>query len=149
MSQAEIMMLSLEFDGWKNRFDAIIKYSQLASPLGYKFIVEGGVCSLDPPRLLQNVTRWYYGYSRDDFLTFLRTRRPEFFDFLMRLRDSKVMDGQTMNARQLVTSVIAFAAQLSRACCTARIAYPMSDDINQELLSYYHKLSDWISGIRY
>ena len=153
MSYSEIMIYAVQLDTWKQRFGAIIEYNKLDNPDGYKFLVKNNACYLDPPTLWQHISRWYYGYSNEQFLRFLEDHKPRFFKYLYQISDdaqnTQIFQGKTQPAREFVSNLVFFTTELARACSVARRAYPEFDQLNTMLLAYYHGIQEWITKIGY
>lgn len=149
MNYSEIMAYAVELDTWKQRLNAIIEYNNLSSPDGYKFTIANNVCYLDPPSFIQNITRWYYGYSKTQFYEFLDRHRLRFFDYLNNVKETTLFEGRTPHARKFISNLIFFLSELARACSVCRRVYPDYEILNSTLLMYYHGIRDWIASIGY
>lgn len=149
MSYADVMIYAVQLDTWKQRFGAIIDYNQLQSTVGYKFSVRNNICYLDPPSLWQHISRWYYGYSKDQFLWFLEDHKPKFFGFLEDVRTSGILTGRTQPARSFTSGLVFFLSELARSFSVCRNAYPEFENLNLMLLAYYHSIREWIANIGY
>lgn len=142
-------MVAVEFDTMRERFQGILQYKELKDTTGYKFIVEHGSCYLDPPSLYQRFTRWYYGYSKDQFQEFLEDMKPKLKRFLELVKTSGLIESTSYQANHLIAQIMAFVFDLSRACSLCRSVYPLSEEIRTLLLSYYHGMTEWIREVGY
>lgn len=149
MSYADVMTYAVQLDTWKQTFDEIINYSKLENPIGYKVTVRNNLCYLDPPSIWQHISRWYHGYSKEQFLWFLEDHKPKFIQFLNDVKNSNVINGRTHPARSFINSMVLFLTEFARACSVCRGIYPEYDKLNSLLLTYYHGIREWIASIGY
>lgn len=149
MSYADVMIYAVQLDTWKQRFNAIIEYNKLETPSGYKFAVRNSICYLDPPSLWQHISRWYYGYSKEQFLWFLEDQKPKFFQFLDEVKNSDILYCRTQPSRSFVSGLVFFLSELARSFSVCRTAYPEYENLNLMLLAYYHGIREWIANIGY
>ena len=141
------MMVAVEFDNMRERFQGIIKYRQLQDPTGYKFTIEHGSCYLDPPSVYQRFTRWYYGHSKEKFQEFLVEMKPKLLSFLELVKNSGLVESTAYQANHIISQIMGFVFDLSRACSICRTVYPHSEEIRTILLSYFHEMNSWMREV--
>jgi hypothetical protein len=147
MSFVDIMLFSNELDVLRERFKGITDYGRLQNNIGYKFIIVNNHCQLDPPSIFQGLTRWYNGYSQNDFEFFLRENKFTWDCYLRRVIQSHIPRSRSYQARKFVAYLCDYLNILSKACTICRSAYPTSEPIRVVLLSYYHDLRTWVNDV--
>lgn len=149
MSCGDVMMYMVKLDTWKQRFDAILEFNKLEARKGYKFMIKDGFCYLDPPTPIQSITRWYNGYSKEQFRDFLEDEKPKFFDFLEEIRGSNILQSRTVHTRSFTMDLFSFLTELAKCFSLCRTVYPGYYQLSETLLSYYHDIRKWITNNGY
>lgn len=149
MNYGEVMLYAVQLDTWKQRFNAIIEYNNLQTGVGYKFSVRNSICYLDPPSFLQNISRWYYGYNKEQFLHFLEDNKQPFFQFLNDIVDSPIITSRSKPAMTFMQNLVFFLSELARSCSVSRNVYPDFTELNMLLLTYFHGIREWLVAIGY